>query len=580
MVFKIALYGSLAVFILGSLHRVGTWFRIQIGPQASRVSPGQRLLMAIRGTAATIFSRRIFSRLNVFFFDILLQRGIFKQSVLRGLAHISIFYGFFLLLLMHALEKPLSRVLLPDYMSTLNPYLFLRNLFGFMVLVGIVLAVGRRIRSRRSGLFTNASDRWALLILATIMLSGFLLEGMKIISAPIFNEMVDEYAPMAEPEEVEQLKELWARHYAVVFPDRNGSGQPGSLVEGRELNEDSCIDCHARPRAAFVSFSAAKLITPLASFLARTRTDIWLWTIHFLACFVGLAYLPFSKFFHIFSTPVSLLANDAQKQPLSHPANRATRRALALDACMHCGTCSQHCSVGPVYHHLTNANILPAEKLISTQAMAKGELFAFQSMQALSEGSMICTRCYRCTTVCPAGIDLQDLWIASREELAERGFPEPHIWVREANTAEWAQRVRNPEATRSLPDKKPERLRNLSDRIETFYACVQCQTCTNVCPVVACSENPDKDLGMTPQQIMNLLRLGLKDFALGSPMVWDCVTCYMCQEHCPEGIRVADILYELRNLAYTRFSTVRTQGKTPRGVGRAEPPGEPKEYPS
>ncbi len=28
-----------------------------------------------------------------------------------------------------------------------------------------------------------------------------------------------------------------------------------------------------------------------------------LWYIHFLACFIGLAYLPFSKMFHIISTP-------------------------------------------------------------------------------------------------------------------------------------------------------------------------------------------------------------------------------------------------------------------------------------
>ena len=56
---------------------------------------------------------------------------------------------------------------------------------------------------------------------------------------------------------------------------------------------------------------------------------------------------------------------------------------------------------------------------------------------------------------------------------------------------------------------------------------------------------------------MNLLRLGLKDLALGSRMVWDCTTCYMCQEHCPEGIPVADILYELRNLAYEQFRAIR-----------------------
>jgi heterodisulfide reductase subunit C len=59
---------------------------------------------------------------------------------------------------------------------------------------------------------------------------------------------------------------------------------------------------------------------------------------------------------------------------------------------------------------------------------------------------------------------------------------------------------------------------------------------------------------------MNLLRLGLNDLALGSRMVWDCTTCYQCQENCPQGIKVADIIYELRNIAYDRFKNVdRTQ---------------------
>ena len=82
---------------------------------------------------------------------------------------------------------------------------------------------------------------------------------------------------------------------------------------------------------------------------------------------------------------------------------------------------------------------------------------------------------------------------------------------------------------------------------------MQCQTCTNVCPVVGASDDPTHGVQETPQKVMNLLRLGQRELALGSRMVWDCLTCYQCQEHCPESIRVADVLYELRNIAYHRF---------------------------
>jgi len=90
--------------------------------------------------------------------------------------------------------------------------------------------------------------------------------------------------------------------------------------------------------------------------------------------------------------------------------------------------------------------------------------------------------------------------------------------------------------------------------------CAQCQTCTNVCPVVAASTDPANGADVTPQKVMNLLRLGLHRFALGSRMVWDCATCYQCQEHCPEGIKVTEVMLELREMAYRGFARERRLG--------------------
>jgi heterodisulfide reductase subunit C len=75
--------------------------------------------------------------------------------------------------------------------------------------------------------------------------------------------------------------------------------------------------------------------------------------------------------------------------------------------------------------------------------------------------------------------------------------------------------------------------------------------------VVAHSIDAGDGVDLTPQKVMNLLRLGLGDLTLGSRMVWDCASCYQCQEHCPEGIRVADIMLELRALAVQRLGAVR-----------------------
>ena len=83
----------------------------------------------------------------------------------------------------------------------------------------------------------------------------------------------------------------------------------------------------------------------------------------------------------------------------------------------------------------------------------------------------------------------------------------------------------------------------------TFSACYGCETCTTVCPVVANYENPQEALRLLPHQIMHSCALGLKDLALGSNMLWDCLTCYQCQEKCPQGVCVTDVLYELKNEA-------------------------------
>ncbi len=568
MIFTLSLYASLAIFLVGSLVRIAYWFRVRIGPESEDQTIGARLGSACRGFVSMLFSRRIFSFLKVFLLDVLLQVRILRKDFLRWVMHILIFYGFVLLLLMHALEQQVTEVLFPDYTSTLNPYLFLRNLFGAMVMAGLLLAVFRRARLKGKGVLTNRADRFLLLALATVMITGFLLEGSKILSAPIFHEMVDEYAPMAEPEEIQQLQVYWAKDFGVVFPHLSPAAgkDPALAQEGRLVHEDACIDCHAHPTAAFVSYPLAKLLSPAGGTLNRFRIDRWFLTLHYLVCFIGLACLPISKLFHVISSPASLLANLAPDPSRSTEANRASKRALALDACTHCGACSEHCSVHPVFRQLLNPNILPSEKLISTQTMARGEKPGRRFLQELSEGSFLCTSCYRCTEVCPVAINLQDLWIVGREDLIRQGFPEPHIWVREASTATWMTRLKKPQDKAFSKGRFIRSHLNLSDRSETFYACVQCQTCTNVCPVVACAEDPVEDLEVTPQQVMNLLRLGLKDVTLGSRMVWDCTTCYMCQEHCPEGIPVADILYELRNLAYDRFQEIRA-GESEEGSG-------------
>jgi ferredoxin len=143
-----------------------------------------------------------------------------------------------------------------------------------------------------------------------------------------------------------------------------------------------------------------------------------------LACFIGLAYLPFSKMFHIISTPVSLLANAVMEKETANPANIVTRQVMELDACTHCGTCSLRCSASTAFDVLGNEYILPSEKMTFLKALAKGKNLSDDKLHAILEGVYLCTNCDRCTVVCPSGINLKELWFNVREDLLQRELPE------------------------------------------------------------------------------------------------------------------------------------------------------------
>jgi heterodisulfide reductase subunit C len=223
---------------------------------------------------------------------------------------------------------------------------------------------------------------------------------------------------------------------------------------------------------------------------------------------------------------------------------------MELDACTHCGDCTVRCSVAVAFNEIPNPNILPSEKLAALRTLLSGRSLSEHRLLRIHEGSHICTDCHRCTDVCPVGINLENLWLKLNDYLAERGYPKPEAWARKAIGAEYdLANLKERTFVLTPVDKKFVGELTGSAQANTFSVCFGCQNCTNVCPVVANYENPKEVVGLLPHEIMHSLALKQKELALGSKMLWDCVTCYMCQEHCPQGVCVTDVLYELKNLA-------------------------------
>jgi heterodisulfide reductase subunit C/nitrate reductase gamma subunit len=585
MFFNLLLYASLAVFAIGMIYKISTWFSRKIGISAKDISTSDRVSAAAKGIAGVIFSEKVLLLLKAFFLDVLLQQRILKEDFLRWMMHMCIYAGFMLLLFMHALENFISAPLFSNYYSTVNPFSFLRDLFGLMVIVGIGIAITRRFILKVPRLKTNAMDHYAILIVAVILVSGVFLKGAKINSYTEFQRMVSDYGDLEEESgEFVALESYWVQDYGVVSPNVKAPFDEDVLAEGKDLHEGTCMECHAKPQWAFTGYAAAGLMKPMALALDKAGASTILWYIHFIACFIGLAYLPFSKMFHIFSTPVSLLANAVMEKETSDPANVATRQVMELDACTHCGTCSLRCSANAAYDTKGNEYILPSEKLTFLKCLAAGKDLSREELRAIQEGVYLCTNCDRCTVVCPSGINLRELWVNVREDLVQRGYPEPLTLspfsfyrglIRESFPADdyskpleganqavagEFEKMMDKSTPISFDDRDVGELNRLPGA-GTFSYCFGCQNCTTVCPVVGSYENPQEALGLLPHQIMNCLGMSLVAMASGPKMLWDCVTCYQCQEHCPQNVEVTDILFQLKNLAVENAMKADKEGR-------------------
>ncbi len=88
---------------------------------------------------------------------------------------------------------------------------------------------------------------------------------------------------------------------------------------------------------------------------------------------------------------------------------------------------------------------------------------------------------------------------------------------------------------------------------EGIRSCYACGTCTAGCPVRRV--NP----AYNPRKLIRMIHLGMKDEILKGKEIWLCSSCYTCQERCPQGVRITDMIIALRNLAVR-------EGHAPSGV--------------
>jgi len=78
---------------------------------------------------------------------------------------------------------------------------------------------------------------------------------------------------------------------------------------------------------------------------------------------------------------------------------------------------------------------------------------------------------------------------------------------------------------------------------EGLLKCFACGTCTASCPVREVDEK------FNPRKIIRMAILGMKKEVLENEFIWLCAGCYICQERCPQDVRITDLMGALRNIA-------------------------------
>lgn len=78
---------------------------------------------------------------------------------------------------------------------------------------------------------------------------------------------------------------------------------------------------------------------------------------------------------------------------------------------------------------------------------------------------------------------------------------------------------------------------------EQVYTCYQCGICVGGCPVARVEES------FRPRRIMTRTQQSMVSDLIKEDNIWNCAACYNCYEHCPQDVKVTDVIFELQSEA-------------------------------
>ena len=173
------------VFIAGMFFMILFWFQGSV--KGEEKSLPKKISLSSESIWKTIFSKQLFSLIKIFILDIIFQRRILQESVSRWSMH-SLIFSAILLRLMLSLFTAIGFYFNPDgdWMIALvdkNHWFtaFINDLSGLFILLGIIWAVVKRFVVKPDYVVSEYQDNITLIIIGSLVLIGFFLEGARIL---------------------------------------------------------------------------------------------------------------------------------------------------------------------------------------------------------------------------------------------------------------------------------------------------------------------------------------------------------------------------------------------------------------
>jgi Fe-S oxidoreductase/nitrate reductase gamma subunit len=318
--------------------------------------------------------------------------GLFHKRIVKeaypGFMHLFIFWGFVFLFFATSIVALQADLGIHFFQGSL--YLFIKltaNFFGLLALIGILMAAWRRYGIRPKRLDNKPEDAITLALIFLILITGFLLEGVRIAAQP----------------------DPWANWEFV------GQWLAGAL---RGLDISSLTGLHRI-----------------------------LWWFHLILVMVFIGYFSYSKLLHIFLAPLNLFFR--KRGPIGVPqlidfevesletygksqlTDLSWKNLFDTDVCLRCGRCQDNCPAFLSGKHLSPKRVIQDLKAHMEETAVASEPAGCSETRALigevipEEDLWSCTTCRSCEQQCPVFIEHIDKIIEMRRNLVlmESRFP-------------------------------------------------------------------------------------------------------------------------------------------------------------